>query len=207
MDKNIEAIKEEDQFERLIKGLIEDDYGCCDDFILQSTVSGLSTNIQSLHDSSNMKPSGLGNKTNLRKDNKFRSDKINWIEDLSTNEFESIFLKKITKFIDHLNKTCFTSIKSFESHYASYDKNDFYKRHLDQFKNDKGRQYSIVLYLNEDWQAKDGGLLSLYPEGKNEIKIAPLGGRLVFFKSDLMEHEVHASFTRERRSIAGWLKN
>ena len=35
---------------------------------------------------------------------------------------------------------------------------------------------------------------------------SPMGGRMVFFKSDEMEHEVHPSFTRERISIAGWLK-
>ena len=207
MEIDEEAILEQDQFEGLINGLIEDDYGCCDDFFLPNNVLGLSGNIQSLSDAGVMKPSRLGNKSNTRKDIKFRGDKINWIEDKSTDEFESIYLKKITKFIDYLNKSCFTSIKDFESHYAVYDKKDFYKRHLDQFKNDTGRQYSIVLYLNEDWQAIDGGLLSLYPEGKDQVKIAPIGGRMVFFKSDKMEHEVHASFTRERRSIAGWLKN
>lgn len=49
--------------------------------------------------------------------------------------------------------------------------------------------------------------MSLYPIDKEQINISPLGGQMVFFRSDLMEHEVHASSTRERRSIATWLKN
>jgi len=78
---------------------------------------------------------------------------------------------------------------------------------LDQFKSEKGRKFSIVLYLNHDWKAEDGGTLSLYPTKGDQREISPLEGRIVFFRSDEMEHEVYPSFTRERNSIAGWLKN
>ena len=90
--------------------------------------------------------------------------------------------KKIEGFIQHLNRTCFTSISSYESHYAQYGKNTFYKRHLDQFKNENGRQFSVILYLNDEWKANDGGMLSMYPLNNPQVNIAPLGGRIVFFK-------------------------
>ena len=199
--------QEYNQFEGLIQGLIDNDYGCCNDFILPSTVTGLRDNIQNLSASGNMKPSGVGNKVDFQQNEAIRGDKINQIESQSTNSFELIYLKKVEKFILHLNKTCFTAIKSFESHYSSYEKESFYKRHIDQFKNEKGRKYSIVLYLNNEWEEKDGGMLSLYPEKRKQINISPLGGRMVLFKSDEMAHEVHASHTRDRKSIAGWLKN
>jgi SM-20-related protein len=210
---NYEEIQEQDrlkeliQFEELIQGLIDNEYGCCNDFILPETVDGLSANIQRLSESESMKPSGFGNKTDFKKDNSVRGDKINWIAGESTNPFEAIYLNKIEKFILYLNSTCFTAITSFESHYSSYEKSSFYKRHIDQFKNEKGRKYSIVLYLNEDWKMEDGGLLSLYPKAGEQINISPLGGRMVLFRSDEMEHEVNPSFTRTRNSIAGWLKN
>jgi SM-20-related protein len=204
---NDEEVLELHQFEGLIQGLIDDDYGCCNDFILPSTVTGLLANIQRLKESGEMKPAGFGNKVDFQQDHGVRGDRINWIEGKSTNEFELIYLKKIEKFIIHLNTTCYTSIKNFESHYSSYGKADFYKRHLDQFKNEKGRKFSIVLYLNQDWKEVDGGLLSLHPKAAKQINISPLGGRMVFFRSDEMEHEVHASFTRTRRSIAGWMKD
>ncbi len=202
-----EETLEFEQFEKLIQGLIDDDYGCCNDFILPSTVIGLGANIDRLTESGKMKPSGIGNNNDQQEDKLIRGDKINWIGEQSINEFEMIYLKKIAKFILHLNKTCFTSIKSFESHYSSYETSSFYARHLDQFKNEKGRKFSIVIYLNEDWLEKDGGLLSLYPKERGQINISPLGGRMVLFRSDEMEHEVHPPIARDRRSIACWLKN
>lgn len=202
-----EEIIEQGQFEELIQGLIDNKYGSCNDFLSPAEVIGLRANIQRLREAGKMKSSGFGNKMDFKNDKGVRGDIINWIDDHSTDQFEMIYLKKIRSFIDYLNKTCFTSIKNFESHYASYAIESFYKRHLDQFKNEKGRKYSIVLYLNEDWEEEDGGLLSLYPKEAEQIDISPFGGRMVFFRSDEMEHEVHASFTRDRISIAGWLKN
>ncbi|MBC8754813.1 2OG-Fe(II) oxygenase [Kordia sp. YSTF-M3] len=202
-----EEIKEQNQFEELIQGLIDNQYGCCNDFIIPSIITGLRNNITTLNTSGKMKSAGIGNKVDFQNDQLIRSDKVNWIEELSTNEYEKIYLKKIWRFIHHLNKTCFTSIKTFESHYANYELGSFYKRHLDQFKSEKGRKYSIVLYLNQNWEEKDAGVLSLYPLNAEQKNISPLEGRMVFFRSDEMEHEVHPSATRERNSIAGWLKN
>ena len=150
---------------------------------------------------------GFGNKQDFQKDKTTRGDQINWINTGSSDLFEMNYLRKVERFILYLNTTCFTSLKSLESHYANYGISEFYVRHKDQFENEKGRQYSIVLYLNLDWKIEDGGMLSLYPKGKKQIDISPFGGRMVFFHSSQMEHEVKASFTRDRSSIAGWLKN
>lgn len=202
-----EEILEQAQFEALICGLIDNEYGCCNDFILPATVIGLNANIERLGELNSLMPSGVGNQSDYKKDGNVRGDKINWIVEQSSNPFEIIYLKKIENFILYLNKTCFTALTNFESHYSSYDMKSFYKRHIDQFKTEHGRKFSIVLYLNEDWTKEDGGLLSLYPKAGAQIDISPLGGRMVFFRSDEMEHEVNPSFTRTRNSIAGWLKN
>lgn len=201
-----EEIMEKNQFEELIQGLIDNQYGCCNDFILPSTLEGLRNNMSMLIALGDMKSAGIGNKIDFQKNELIRSDKINWIEERSTDLYEEVYLKKIWGFINYLNKTCFTSIKTFESHYANYESGSFYKRHIDQFKSEKGRKYSIVLYLNQNWEEKDGGMLSLYPLLGEQKDIAPLEGRMVFFRSDEMEHEVHPSLTRERKSIAGWFK-
>ncbi|WP_339877623.1 2OG-Fe(II) oxygenase [uncultured Algoriphagus sp.] len=207
MDKGQEEKDEQNQFEEMIQGLIDNKYGCSNDFVNATTVTGLRENIKHADQSGVLKAAGIGNQKNLIQNSQIRGDKIKWIDDKSLNQFEQIYLKKVGNFIAHLNKTCFTSIKSFDSHYANYEPNSFYKRHVDQFKNEKGRKYSLVLFLNQDWQKADGGLLSLYPEGAPQRDISPIGGRMVFFKSDEMEHEVHPSSTRDRRSIAAWLKD
>ncbi|WP_192085743.1 2OG-Fe(II) oxygenase [Algoriphagus sp. Y33] len=207
MDKDQEEKDEKNQFEEMIQGLIDNKYGCCDDFVPPNTVAGLGENIRDANQAGNLQMAGTGSQKDYKQNTLIRGDKIKWIDEKSVNQFEMVYLKKVGNFISHLNKTCFTSIKSFESHYANYEQKSFYKRHLDQFKNEKGRKFSIVLFLNQDWQTEDGGMLSLYPEGNAQKDIIPIGGRMVFFKSDEMEHEVNPSFTRERRSIAGWLKD
>tara|TARA_B100000795_G_scaffold225955_1_gene181821 strand:- start:1263 stop:1880 length:618 start_codon:yes stop_codon:yes gene_type:complete len=197
---------DQNQFEELIQGMIDNNYGYCDNFISPSTVQGLRDNLKDLNKLGELKASGLGNKKVVHINKKIRGDKIHWIDNASINPSEIIYLNKINKFVEHLNNTCFTAINSFESHYSTYEKTKFYKRHLDQFKSEKGRQFSIILYLNKDWKDTDEGALSLYPKNGAQKNITPSGGRLVFFRSDEMEHEVQPSNTRERRSIAGWLK-
>lgn len=204
---NNEETEDLQQFEGLITGLLEDDYSYCDDFLSPAIISGLNENIQRLNDAGKLNDAGIGNNHLFQQNKSIRSDQIHWLDDASTNPYDILFMQKVGKFMHHLNATCFTSLKSFESHYASYEQNSFYKRHLDQFKNSNGRKFSLVLYLNENWTEADGGMLSLYPKGKDQLDISPLGGRMVFFRSDEMEHEVHPSTTRERRSIAGWMRD
>ena len=198
---------EYNQFELLIQGLIDQKYGYCDDFLSPSSVLGLRNNLEQLIAGDKLKYSGIGSKANFHQDKSIRGDKINWVESNSIDEFEIDYLCKIDRFIMHLNNSCYTSIKSYESHYAAYEKMSFYKRHFDQFKNQKGRQFSIILYLNQNWTEDDGGHLCLYHENGEIKEISPLGGRMIFFRSDEMEHEVFPSLTRTRFSIAGWLKN
>lgn len=207
MEPENDLEQEENQFEGLIQGLIDNGYGCSDDFLDPKIILGLRNIIQNHSILGEMKSAGVGNNSNLHQDQRFRGDKIKWLEEKSENQFEDIFLTKVLNFSKYLNKTCYTSINNFESHYASYQKKSFYKRHVDQFKDDSRRKYSLVLYLNKDWQTEDGGLLSMYPKNIAQKDIAPIGGRMVFFKSDEMEHEVHPSFTRDRISIAGWFKS
>lgn len=205
MDDTNGENQEQAQFEGLIQGLIDQDYGCCEDFINPGTVSGLRDTINNLSKAGKTQSAGLGKQLDFQKDKLIRGDKIKWLEKNSDDVHEAVYQKKVGNFINYLNATCYTSLNGFESHYANYETKSFYKRHLDQFKNDTGRKYSMVLYLNENWQKEDGGMLSLYLKGGNQRDISPTGGKMVFFKSDEMEHEVHPSFTKDRISITGWL--
>lgn len=204
---NFEKQFEQKQFEGLINGLISKNYGCSDNFIKPITINGLRNKISGFKNTGEMYPAGIGNHHIFNQNKQIRGDTIKWLDQLSEDEHETIFLNKMDHFIEYLNESCFTSINRFESHYSSYAQNSFYKKHLDQFQNDRGRKYSVILYLNEKWKKEDGGKLSLYPEGGRKKNIAPLGGRLVFFRSDEMVHEVQPSLTRERMSIAGWFKS
>ena len=68
---------EYEQFEGLVKGLIEDNYGTCDNFLLPSTVKGLSQNIVNLGETGNLRPAAIGNQLKVITDKSIRGDQIN----------------------------------------------------------------------------------------------------------------------------------
>jgi SM-20-related protein len=111
----------------------------------------------------------------------------------------------IDKFILHLNQTCYTGLTGYEFYYTLYPQGSFYKRHLDQFKSNDNRKYSMIIYLNKEWGAADGGELCIYHLTGAQY-IAPEEGTSVFFKSNELEHEVLLT-NKPRMSITGWLKS
>ncbi|XP_040035087.2 uncharacterized protein egln2 [Gasterosteus aculeatus] len=80
-----------------------------------------------------------------------------------------------------------------------------YVRHVDN-PNGDGRCITCIYYLNQDWDVKkQGGLLQIYPEGKNVVaNIEPLFDRLLIFWSDRRNpHEVKPAFAT-RYAITVW---
>jgi SM-20-related protein len=192
-------------FENLITGLMEQGFGISEGFLDAPVLEGLRTNLLRFHSSGGMKPAGVGQNFDYKKNVAIRGDVIRWIDNDTTDPFELMLILRVRSFIIYLNASCYTGIDDFELHYAYYGEGSFYKRHIDRFRSDKGRQFSFVLYLNNDWKATNNGRLTLYVE-TGGINIYPEEGRVVFFRSDETEHEVHASAGRPRLSIAGWLK-
>ena len=203
--KEAHSPTDEEHFEELIGGLLETGYGSCDGFLDPDSLAGLRTQLVTYHQQGRMRPAGVGKNFDFQKNAEIRGDVIRWMDPDTRHPTEQKFLGKVQEFINYLNASCYTGINGYEFHYAYYDVGSFYKRHLDRFKSDKGRQFSLVIYLNDDWQESDGGKLSLYLKDQ-EASLYPIGGRAVFFRSDLTEHEVHPSASRPRLSIAGWLK-
>jgi SM-20-related protein len=190
----------EKSFERLIDSYLADQVGICDHFLSEIQVNRLRTHLLDLHQNKKMRHAGTGNEVVTNYDTALRGDQIYWLE----KEQESQFFDTIEAFVSYLNQTCYTGIKDYEFHYAHYAPGRGYKRHLDQFRSDSSRVFSVIIYLNLDWQEKDGGALRIF-QGTQIQNIAPVAGRCVFFKSDQLEHEVMVT-TRDRLSITGWLK-
>lgn len=192
------------QFDVLIDSFIANKVGIDKNFLSRELSKGLQQNIRQLQEDNGMKTAGIGNDRVKDANQQMRSDKICWLDKTNNNVFEQEFLELAEAFIGHLNSTCFTSINSYEFHYAVYEEGNFYKRHIDQFRSDNQRKFSLINYLNEDWLEEDGGQLYLYQD-ETVQKIQPESKTAVFFKSDEMEHEV-ALCNRSRMSITGWLK-
>src|SRR5690606_19417075 len=101
------------------------------------------------------------------------------------------------------NQSLFLSLKDYEVHMTVYPPGAFYKRHLDQFSREDHRKLSVICYLNHDWLPDYGGQLRMWLSDK-AIDVLPVSGRLVCFRSDLIEHEVLPA-TLPRLSITGWI--
>jgi SM-20-related protein len=193
-------------FELLIETYLANKVGIDKAFLSPALSKGLQQNIKQLQKDKALTNAGIGNNILKNANQQMRTDKICWLDKTNNNVFEQEFLELAESFIGHLNSSCYTGIKSCEFHYAVYAEGSFYKRHIDQFRSDNKRKFSLINYLNEDWLEADGGQLCLYRDDETMQMIQPESMTAVFFKSDEMEHEVMVC-KKSRMSITGWLKS
>jgi SM-20-related protein len=190
-------------FDTLIDSYIENRIGIAADFISGALAAHLKDNLAALYAEDRLLSAGTGNHAGTQ--NKMvRTDMIHWLDRRHNNEHENSFFDVIDGFIIRLNDTCYTGITDYEFHYAMYEKGSFYRKHLDQFRNNNSRKYSMIIYLNTDWQQSDGGELCVHHSDSLQ-HISPENRKGVFFKSSELEHEVLTT-NKPRMSITGWLK-
>ena len=192
-------------FETFIETYLADKVGISEHFISNTLSKQLKANLLTLFAKNELVTAGTGNENFILKDIEIRSDKIYWLDKSHDNPHENAFFALMDDFVQYLNETCYTGITSYEFHYAMYEKGSFYKRHLDRFRNDDRRLFSMITYLNADWQEGDGGELSIFHDDGQTQNISPTNGKSVFFKSDELEHEVLKTIV-PRMSITGWLR-
>lgn len=175
------------------------------DFLLDSLINHFA-NIQQ----DEFKNAGVGRSDQYQLLETVRSDKIHWIE--NNTETTTQFLQWMDTVRVGINRRLFLGLFDYESHFAEYPVNAFYKKHVDTFKETRSqgkpvRLLSTVLYLNRGWQSHNGGELVLYAEDSDSVleRVSPLAGRLVIFLSEKFPHEVLPA-TAQRKSIAGWFR-
>ena len=195
----------ENSFEDLIASYIENKVGISEHFLSTDLANNLKQNLILLNQKSLLMEAGIGNTEKVSYDGAIRSDSIYWLDKKHNNAFENEFFAQIEAFIVYLNQSCYAGITGYEFHYSLYESGDFYLKHLDQFKNNPSRKYSMISYLNNNWKESDGGELLIHQLDNNQ-KIAPTQGKTVFFKSDELVHEVLVT-QNTRMSITGWLKS
>ena len=191
-------------FDQLIDSFIENKVGIAENFLSKDLSEHLITNLIGLFKDKLMLSAGTGNDTLVVHDKMYRSDKIYWLDRAHNDVHENSFFDLMDTFISHLNRTCYTGITGYEFHYTLYETGSFYKKHVDQFRNNEVRQYSMIMYLNENWVEEDGGQLCIH-HADNLQNISPVNGKSVFFKSSELAHEVLIT-NKPRMSITGWLK-
>ncbi len=188
-------------FDTFAVSLAGDGYAIVDQFLSQNDVAAIRTVAATR--AWTFKKAGIGKQHQHQVNESIRGDYIHWIDRNIAEPPVAAYLTRVDELIRYLNRTLFLSLKDYELHLTFYPAGAFYKRHLDQFRKDDHRKLSLICYLNDDWKVEHGGQLRIYrPDGP--LDILPVGGRVVCFRSDQIEHEVLPA-TRERYSVTGWL--
>jgi len=142
---------------------------------------------------------GAGAERAVRPD--IRGDRICWF-DSPDGAAEQAMSASLEALRVGFNRELMLGLNELELHYAQYPPGAGYRRHLDRSPQGVERTVTVVVYLNDDWGAGDGGELVI-ATGAGERSVLPVAGTLVVFLSARFEHEVRAA-RRERLSLTGW---
>ncbi len=182
-------------------------YAIIDNFLSDEEALDCLDVLQENKEEGNFKKAGIGTLGMHQIDKTIRGDEIKWLDNQNLSSASQVYMDQVGAMMRYFNRTLFLSLKDFECHFAHYPSGTFYKRHLDLLKLSDHRKLSFVLYLNPNWKEGDGGELLLYLQENGEEKtvtVNPILGRLVVFRSEILEHEV-ALAHKSRHSITGWM--
>ncbi|WP_166268425.1 2OG-Fe(II) oxygenase [Marinobacter caseinilyticus] len=198
----------EDWLDELAFGLTEQGWVSHDvhEYLPIGMLGALGLEVQGLHRRQAMTLAGIGRGLDHVTDPSVRRDRIAWLDGVSPPQ-KALF-EFLTRIQVALNKRLFLGLRRFEAHYATYQPGDFYRRHVDSFVGRASRVVSLVLYLNDGWQAEQGGALQIHnKDSDDEVcgTVLPEAGRMVVFLSEEVPHEVLKA-QRTRHSIACWFR-
>lgn len=187
--------------------LAEDGYAVVQGLIPHALTFDLAREARALHESQMLDRAGVGRADDFQIVSSLRRDKTRWFDRSSRAQSDYLDLMETLRLT--LNQELFLGLFSFEAHYAAYERGAYYRRHLDAFKGARNRVLSTVFYLNDDWQAEDGGALIIYDGMESSaqplLTVYPEIGTLLVFLSEDIPHEVLPT-QRNRYSIAGWFR-
>lgn len=189
----------------VVENIFHHGFHVIDNFLDQTHYLELRSLIELLHDQGNFEPAKIGHQRNKTRDTNIRSDQIFWLDQKAGEPAVDAYFTRLKTISATLNQSLFLGLVDYEAHFAIYQPNNFYKKHVDQFTTTRERRISCVYYLNHAWQDGFGGELRLYDRTDHPLTtITPQGNRFVCFNSDI-PHEVCTAF-KTRYSIAAWLK-
>jgi SM-20-related protein len=175
-----------------------------DHFVTSSQMQALLQCAQAREARGDFAPARVGSQAHAQRREDIRGDFTCWLRE-PLYPAERSLLDQLEELRLELNLEATLGLFEMELHYARYPPGAGYARHVDQPQGTTQRQVSLVLYLNVEWQPRDGGVLRLHETDDRTLDIEPVGGRLVCFLTPGRVHEVLTA-RRERLSISGWFR-
>jgi SM-20-related protein len=192
--------------EALVDGLRAHDAVVLDGALAPERVAALRSEAEQAHAAGRFAAGRIGVARDRSAD--LRGDATCWLDALPEAVASARLLAELDAWRGAIDRGLLLGLRALEAQFARYPAGAGYARHLDRFVGGEragARLLSLVIYLNDGWREADGGALRLYDASGRPHEVAPIGGRLVAFLSDRVEHEVLPA-ARPRWSVAAWLK-
>ena len=193
------------KIEKVLHDIEQQGWSVQENFFSKDLIHNLKETLTTFQKQGAFKQAGIGRQDKLQIEDSIRTDEISWFDESNLNESQVKYLTITQQLQDAMNQRFYFGLFELETHFALYAPNAFYKRHLDQHKNQDTRVVTIISYLNKNWDDKNGGELQLYLKDGKTITVSPNAGTLVCFMSAEFEHEVLPAKC-ERASLTGWFR-
>ena len=194
-------------FAPLVDDLVDNGWSICHNVLPAGILQALKDEARLLWQGEQFRQARVGRGAESRLAPEIRADHVWWLDAETLTPAAAYYWQAMDHLRRTLNQAFFLGLHDLEAHLAVYPPGAFYKRHLDQFKASSLRTISCILYLNEAWQASDGGQLRIYhdEDGSAFTDVWPEMGTFVCFNSATIYHEVLPAH-RHRWSLTGWLR-
>lgn len=192
----------------LVDALFEPGYAIVPGFLSPETIRAMREDCLSRWQSGQFHAAGIGRAQDQRVQTEIRSDHVLWLDESAAVPAQADYWQLMQTYQQSINRQLYLGLQELEAHFAVYPPGSFYRKHLDRFRDEDARTVTVIVYLNDDWQAADGGYLRLYRDAAGEsdvLDVAPEAGTLVTFLSDRFWHEVLPAH-RERMAVTGWFR-
>lgn len=184
-----------------IRSLGEGELVLRDDMIDERTVRACCAQMRRMDADGQFSAAGVG--ASSKRSQTLRSDRTTWADD-GPEQPQALhaFFGGVRQ---ELNEAAWMGLAGFSVQLAIFDADGGgYVAHRDAIAGDPARRATAILYLNPDWHPRDGGCLRIRPPSGSR-DVAPIGGRLVLFRSDCLLHEVLPT-TRPRMAATAWFR-
>jgi SM-20-related protein len=194
------------RIDALVETLAGDGFAIARNLLPDDLVAALRQSAELLEAAGELAPAGLGRGRGRMHAKAIRQAAARWLD--GADAAERRFLAVAETLRTAINRRLFLGLFDFEAQQLCYPPGGFYARHVDSLAGEKNRVVSLVLYLNEDWSAEQGGQLAIWRPGEDgapACEVLPEAGTLVLMLSEEIAHEARPA-TRTRRAIAGWFR-
>lgn len=188
--------------------LVARGHATSDEFLSEAATRALYALSEQIIVAGRLRPARVGQSHAVRDDTRARADSIAWLpfaEHVELEPFASSLRELCSAASARIGEVLELPRSVMLARYPAHS--DGYALHRDASELTAHRRVTAILYLNENWEAADGGELELHPDntcGGLVTKISPEWNRLLLFRSELL-HRVLPT-RKPRLALTVWLQ-